>query len=306
MPFSRNYELNVVKNNNDSRTRKVQAARNRILRLFEDDPSCFTVDSLEPDKISLIKKRVRVINESVLRQLNPERVYSKYVIPHPQEKMISGTILYGLYEADWLVTAVTNLGDVHEQATLQKLNETITWKDSSGKICSVLAVVNGVSRVGDGVEFDNLITTPDELAKIKIQATTLTNSIKRSTELRIGNKIYSVTKIDSFTDDNILNIIAKEEQLGPIDNFIELTINPGEISGVDSITRTRNYTFTAPVGVTEWRVVGNEEANIKIISFSDTEATIRADYTILGPFVLEAHYSDGSIITKNLRLVSLF
>ena len=154
-------------------------------------------------------------------------------------------------------------------------------------------MING--GVGHGTITAALAAKPTAVAKYPIVP--VTNGVIINGIAKIGLSMIGIPKI---TGSLILKI------LGPIDNFIELTINPGEISGVDSITRTRNYTFTAPVGVTEWRVVGNEEANIKIISFSDTEATIRADYTILGPFVLEAHYSDGSIIIKNLRLVSLF
>lgn len=308
MEFLTNYKLRALVNVEAVRDRNVKLARAKIRKHFEADPSAFTVDALEPNRTDLIPKRIRVINESVLKQLNPERVYSKYAVPHPDDKIISGTMLFGLYEVDWLVGATTGLGDVHDQIVLQKLNEMISFKNTAGNTIAVPAVVNGVSRVGDGVEVLNLMTIPDELVKIRLQENITTRSIKRGLRVKIANKMYEIMKIDPYTDENVLNIIAREDLIEPGDNF-DTPITPpveGVIAGPATITRARDYTYTAPIAnVDHWEILDAPPDIVWIKSQNISSVVIRAEKTVLISFRLVAHYIDGSSDSTTLRIVSL-
>lgn len=301
------YRDRMSSNDNVVRNRKVEGARSRAIKHFEQDPSFFALNGLEPDTNSVIVKRVRVINESVLKQLNPERVYSKYIVPHPEEPMISGTMLFGLYDVDWLVTAVTGLGDVHQQATLQKLNEIITTK-IDGIPQSFPAVVNGVSRLGDGVLEMNLYTIPDELIKIRVQNNAMTRGILRNTRLKITNKMYTLTKVDVYTDDGVLNWIAKEDLLEAGDEVFDEPTDSGDsqIKGPETITRARDYVFSIPdaENVT-WELSGAPLGVVKIKSQTGNSVTVRAEKTKLLKLTLTAKVNGTVIAEKTFRLVSL-
>lgn len=307
MEFLTNYRLRAVKNGAIVRDRSVNLAKAKIRKHFEDDPSAFTVDALEPDQTDIVPKRIRVINESVLKQLNPERVYSKYAVPHPDDKVISGTMFFGLYEVDWLVGATTGLGDIHDQIVLQKLNEMISFKNAVGETIALPAVVNGVSRVADGVEALNLLTIPDELVKIRVQENITTRSITRGLRVKIANKMYEVMKIDPYTDENVLNIIAREDLIEP-DDMTEPTTPPveGIIAGPATISRARDYTYTAPIAnVDYWEIFGTTSDVVHIKSFTISNVVIRAEKTQLITFQLKATYKDGSSDIRNIKLVSL-
>lgn len=304
MEFLDGYRGRMGSKENGVRDRRVQAARDRAVKHFEEDPSFFSVQALEPDNPTPVTKRIRVVNESVLQQLNPERVYSKYIIPHPLEPMISGTILFGLYDVDWIVTAVTGLGDVHQQAVLQKLNEIISVKVGTNTL-SLPAAVNGVSRLGDGVLEMNLYTLPDELLKIRVQSNMDTRAIARNTRIGIGNKMYTVTKVDVYTDDGSINWIAKEDLLEYEDTVTPTSPRlPEHISGPDSITRARDYVYTAPTGVVSWSIQGIGLDVVGIKSYTESTVTIRAEKTQLITFTLIANYADTTM-SKDIRIVSL-
>lgn len=304
MEFLEAYRGRMSTKDNNVRDRKVAEARSRAIKHFEQDPSFFTVNGLEPDNSEIVVKRMRVINESVLKQLNPERVYSKYIVPHPEEHMIAGTMLFGLYDVDWIVTAVTGLGDVHQQATLQKLNEFITIR---GIDQTIPAVVNGVSRLGDGVLETNLITMPDELVKIRVQDNATTRGIERDARMKIANKMYTLTKVDIYTDDGVINWIAKEDLKEHEDENPTPTPapEPDEIIGEDTITRARNYTYTAPGPVESWSIIGAAPDVVKVTKLTETTAVVRAEKTQFITFELVANMVEGEDISKFIRLVSL-
>lgn len=315
MEFLARYSKRMSTNDELARDRNVTLARNKIRKHFMADPSAFTVDVLEPDATKITSKRIRVINESVLKQLNPERVYSKFAVPHPDDRIISGSILFGLYEVEWLVGAVTGLGDVHEQLVLQKLNETITFKDAKGVTQAVPAVVNGVSRVADGVEVMNAFTIPDELVKIRLQEDNISRTIKKDTRVKIANKMYKVTKTDFYTDVNVINLIAREDLLEPGDENIgkdeeNPPINSTTISGVDKISRTRNYTYVSPYPNTTGWILEDDQGIIKMIEEEDTnKITLRAEKTQFITFKLVAIYLEDGVEKrskpKEIKVVSL-
>lgn len=315
MEILERYSKRSTIKNDGIRDRRVNAARKKLMRHFESDPSYFKVTGLEPDNPNPMEKRLRVINESVLRQLNPERIYSKYAIPHPEETMVSGTILFGIYQEDYLVTAITGLGDVHQQCTLQKLNQMIGYRDKEGNIQAVPAVVNGVSRVGDGVEVANLISMADELVKIRLQENIQTRALERDMRLRIANKMYTITKIDTYTDENVINIIAREDLVEDSDSELDptLPITPPaddpvlstKISGADTIVRAKSYTYMAPKpGVLQWNLQGGVN-NVKIMSYDSQQVVIRAEKTELIEFELIATYPNNEVYKKKIRIVSL-
>lgn len=304
MEYLEGYRGRMGTKESNIRDRKVAAARSRAIKHFEEDPSFFTVNALEPDSLEIIEKRIRVINESVLKQLNPERTYSKYIIPHPDEPIISGTMLFGLYEVDWIVTAITGLGDVHQQATLQKLNEFITIKINNISE-TIPAVVNGVSRLSDGVIEMNLYTMPEELIRVKVQDNSLTRGIERNSRMKIANKMYELTKVDSYTDDGVLNWILKEDLKEYEDDNPAPTPIEGGISGEGSITRARDYVYTSSEPVSTWSILGTTPDVVKVTKIDDYSARVRAEKTQLITFTLVANLVSEEVFEKDIRLVSL-
>lgn len=314
MDFLARYSKRMTTNDGLARKRNVELSRRRIRKNFMKDPSAFTVEALEPDATVMVPKRIRVINESVLRQLNPERVYSKFAVPHPDDKVISGSMLFGLYDVEWLVGATTGLGDVHDQVVLQKLNETISFKDANGTVQATPAVVNGVSRVSDGIEIMNMMTIADELVKIRVQENLTTRAIKRDLRIKIANKMYKVTKTDFYTDVNIINIIAREDLIEPGDEELEKEqenpiVDPEVISGADRISRTRNYTYISPYEDTVDWVLEGDLGIVKIVEKSGNKVTIRAEKTQFITFKLIAIYLENGqqkrSEPKDIRIVSL-
>lgn len=315
MDFLDNYRKRMVVNDEVVRDRTVKLARERIRKRFMAIPSAFTVSVLEPDGSLQVPKRIRVINEGVLRQLNPERVYSKYAVTHPDDKIRSGSIIFDLYQEEWLVGAVTGLGDVHDQLVLQKLNETISFKDSQGIVQAIPAVVNGVSRVSDGIEVMNAMIMPDELVKIRVQEDAITRGIRRDLRIKIANKMYKVSKIDTYTDVDVINIIAREDLIEPGDAELEKdqedpVIVPTEISGMDKITRTRNYTYVSPYPNTiGWELEGDQNIVKKTEGEDKSTVTLRAEKTQLITFKLFAVYQENGekkrSKPKEIRIVSL-
>lgn len=305
MEYLEGYRGRMSSTEDSIRDRKIADARSRAIKHFEQDPSFFAVNALEPDNPEPILKRIRVVNESVLKQLNPERVYSKFIVPHPEEPMISGTMLFGLYDVDWLVTAVTGLGDVHEQATLQKLNEMVSIKIGDS-IQSFPAVVNGVSRLGDGVLEMNLYTMPDEMIKIRVQDNALTRGILRNARMKISNKMYTLMKVDGYTDDGVLNWIAKEDLFESGD--LEPVTPPSDtlyIQGPDTITRARDYIFSIPgVDTASWVLTGATTDVVKIKSQEGNQVVVRAEKTQLVELTLTATVGPDTLV-KTFRLVSL-
>ena len=289
----------------ETRSRKVSDARARVVKHFDDDPSFFAVNALEPDNPVMMVKRLRIINESVLRQINPERVYSKYAIPHPDENMISGTMLFGLYEADWLVTAVTGLGDITQQAMLQKLNDIITVKSPNGDN-AIPAVLNEVSRLGAGILETNLAMIPNRLVKIRVQENEVTRQIDINTRFKAKNSMFTVMKRDLSTDDNVINWIAREDLDEYGDDTPTTPPSPGSIKGPDTIVRARDYIYSAPEGeITEWRIEGATPDIVTVTMEAFSTAVVRAKVTKLITFNLIVEYLDGTTITKEIRLVSL-
>lgn len=306
MEYLEGYAARMNANSSNTRDRKVEDARARAIRHFEDDPSFFSVNALEPMGVLPITKRIRVINESVLRQINPERVYSKYIIPHPEEFMYSGTMLFGLYDVDWLVTAVTGLGDITQQAMLQKMNEAIVVKMPTGDNV-IPAVLNEVSRLGDGVLETNLAMRPDRLVKVRVQENEITRAIKVNARFKAINNMFTIMKIDLSTDDGVINWIAREDLLEHGDDVPTPTPDEEVIQGPDKITRARNFDYVAPPGVVSWSledVSPNGEQIVQIISSDENTVVIRASKTQLITFKLIAHYGSATK-EKSIRLVSL-
>lgn len=310
MDFLTQYSRRMGQNQDNLRERSVAEARSSIRKHFMEDPSAFTVGVLEPDQTQS-SKRIRVINESVLKQLNPERVYSKYAVPHPDDHIPSGSIISNLYQLEWLVGATTSLGEIHQQIVLQKLNEVLIFKASDGSTQMIPAVVNGVSRVSDGIEAMNMLIIPDDLVKIRVQSTPLTLGLKRNARVMIGNSMYTITKTDRFTDVDVINIIAREDLAEPGDKDLidppTPTPQEGEIVGSNRITRARNYTYTAPFGAPDSWEIDAEQGLISIIEKSGDSITIRAERTVLVEFTLKAIYSDASkkAEPKKIRIISL-
>lgn len=302
-----------------TKDRKTKAVLHRLDQMFEGDPSFHRITVLHLDGTTSIR-RFRVINESFVKQLNPERVYSKYIIPHPDENLEAGTILLGIANRDWIVTAITELGDIIQQGMIQKLNYTLKWQHE-GIIYYNPVVVNGVSRLNDGVDSNHYLTYGDELIKMRLPNNEKTQTIKRDKRVFIYDTPYKITKIDEYTDENIFNYILREEFIGPNDN-VELGLCdyqeaddsiPVEdaIIGNDLISFGQSYeysfnNFSDNVFVNNWSLdhgdyveafnPDSEKINIKVVN----------DYNNIGKnFTLIAFLNDSNIITKNIIITSL-
>ena len=301
MGYLENYIARMTAERTTARDYKIQNARARAIRHFSEDPSALTVQALEPNGAELVTKRIRVINESVLKQLNPERVYSKFIVPHPEETMISGTILYDIYGENYLVTAITGLGEVTQQAVLQKINETMKITINN-VIVEIPAVVTGISRLGDGILAMNMITLPDELIKVRVQSNTLTQGLDRNARFIIAGKVYDLTRVDRYTDEGVLNWILKEDLVEPVD--FATPVVPSGIIGTEFITIGRSYDYSIDAEIATWELV---ELPANVVLSNTTTTSCKLTVTTYEPitFTLKATTTEAQVFTRTIKVVSL-
>lgn len=192
-----------------------------MARRFKDDPSYREVEIERPNG-EIVKKDFRLINESFVKQLNPERTYAKYAVLHPHQTIEGGAVAKNIDGYDWLVSSRASYNGVATQVMLLKLGQVIKWqpKDST-EIYESRVFVRAVSEVADGVLKTQMFVLPDELIEIKLQENEESNTLNPGDKVIIRGKVYRIWKKDIYTDENIIQFIAQQEQEGPRDNINE-------------------------------------------------------------------------------------
>ena len=198
--------------------RKKEQTKNYIRGRFEDDPSFARKEVACPEGNKEVK-RFRFVNESFVKQLNPERTYAKYAVLHPDEEISSGSIVHNVDERDWLVTSRASVSEVVTQVMLLKMVHRIKWVDQkTGEIKEHKIFVRAVSEVSDGILGTQMFIKPDELIEIKVQENDDTMSLKTGDRFVLRSKVYRIWKRDIYTDENIIQFICQQDMEEDEDN----------------------------------------------------------------------------------------
>ena len=259
MSIFTNYSERMLHRDSSARQRRIDRIKHSVARNFEADPSFFALNALEPDGTTTSFKRIKVINADYVTHLNPARINSRYFIGHPEDEILSGTVLFNLYESDWMVTSSANLTSVLDRGMLQKINYVARWL-YNGVVHENYAVITGVSRRSDGIEENRYMILPDDSIMFHFPKNEVTSTLKRDTRLIVEGMPYRITRIDSYTDPNTYYMIANEDQIGANDNmelgiadYFETEVNE------DMIIIGESY---ISYGVTYQYVVDNLEDNV--------------------------------------------
>ena len=250
-----------------------ERSMNYMARRFKDDPSYRQLEIIRPTG-EVEMRDFRLINESFVKQLNPERTYAKYAILHPFQDIEGGCIVRNVDGYDWLVSSRASYNGVATQVMLLKLGQVIKWQPKgSTEIHSIKVFVRAVSEVADGVLKTQMFVLPDELIEIKLQENKDTMQINTGDKVIIRGKVYRLWKKDIYTDENIIQFIAQQEQEGPYDNVEEGVADMKEpkpiedfsISGEDYIyySDENDYTVINDKGenqMVEWTVMDSRHA----------------------------------------------
>lgn len=214
-----NYYKRVDFLSKDQRQRRIDKVKKAMVRKFEGDPSYFEVNCREPDG-SFSKKKIKVINADYVTHLNPNRIHSRYFVGHPDQVALTGSVFYGLYDADWFVTASANLTDVVDRGMIQRLNYIGKWIHE-GVILESPALISGVSRRSDGIEENRYMTLPEDAIAISFPKNNDTDTLRRDMRFLVHGQAYKVTKVDRYTDPFLVHLIALEDLIEADDNLQE-------------------------------------------------------------------------------------
>ena len=316
-----NYGKRILNKDTQARSRKIEQAKYGISKKFEEDPSYFWVNAIEPDGITSSTKKLRIVNADYVTHLNPARVNSRYFIGHPEDKFLSGTVLFDLYESDWMVISSANLTSILDRGMLQKINFIGKWI-SEGNIYENYAVITGVSRRSDGIDENYYMVIPDDSILLSFPKNNTTSTLKRDARLLVYGMPYKITRIDAYTDPNTYYMIAKEDQIGPNDN-IELgicdyyqqeTSEEIAIRGDTYITHGSTYKyFVANLPENDtilYWTIASGNSYIKTFSTSNAENYMKIDL-LNDPKIVGKTITIGAILqyagtlTKTLTITSL-
>ena len=304
-----------------SRERRIEKAREALRNKFSSDPSYFQVDALEPDGITETVKEIKVINADYATHLNPARINSRYFVAHPDSLVKAGTVLFDLYDSDWLVTSSANLTEIVDRGMIQRVNYIAKWMKDGSEVEN-FSLITGVSRRSDGIEENFYMTIPNDSIMLHFPKNELTDTIKRDMRFMVRGMPYKINRIDGYTDPNLYFMIATEDQLNYRDNIekgicdYEESTDPVTdliITGTEHIHVGMEYTYKVeniPGGQTlvSFQISSGEE-------YIDTSSVSLGNKTLklwlkpdskIGEFItLIAHTSTFASVEKTLRIVSM-
>ncbi len=207
-----NYATRVNDKDYSGRDRMIQKTRYSLQRRFEQDPAFFQLNSLEPDGVTNGSKRLKVVNADYVVHLNHARIKSRYFVAHPDDFIHTGTILFDLYNSDWMVTASANLTEIVDRGMMQKINYNAKWVEA-GILKENLALVTSVAQRSDGTDSNHYLTMPEDAILIHIPKSEKTKSLKRDIRFMVEQIPYVVTRVDRYTDENLIFLTAVEDLL---------------------------------------------------------------------------------------------
>lgn len=230
---------NGVKNGSAEKRR--QQSRSYTIRKFEDAPSYFELNGIPTTSNGIDKAiyRMRLINESFIKQLNPARTYAKYALLHPEDTIQEGVVLRDVDGSSWLINAVSSISQVISQLMMLRMQTTLFWRIedlqldftltkeelneffSDGLIFNqeapyfgIPVFANPVSEVGDGLNKTQIAYIQDELTELKLPLNNFTKAFYPGMQVFIkGEKPYKIEKIDDYSTPNTISMICKRDAI---------------------------------------------------------------------------------------------
>ena len=314
-----NYGERMKRDEKATRDRRIAAATRSMTNKFESDPSFFEVEALEPDGITQSVKKLKVINADYATHLNPARVNSRYFVGHPNTPILTGTVLFGLYDSEWMAISTANLTGILDRGMIQRVNTKAKWI-LDGAVAESFTVVSSVSRRSLGTETDDYMILPNDAVMFNFPKNPLTSTIKRDMRFMVGGMPYKITRIDSYTDPAMYYMVAEEDQLNPTDNrelgicdyvFPDSPVVTPGIKGEQYVSYGTVYQYTAipPNGevVVDWQVV--ERMDLVEKSFQTSVGftlEVKNQRNIIGKQIQIQFTTDfGHTYTKVLTITSL-
>lgn len=236
---ARNAARNGVKNGSAEKRR--QQSRSYTIRKFEDAPSYFELNGIPTSSNGMDKEiyRMRLINESFIKQLNPARTYAKYGLLHPEDSIQEGVVLRDVDGSSWLVNAVSSISQVISQLMMLRMQTTLFWRigdlqldfaltreelneffsdglvfNEEAPYFGIPVFANPVSEVGDGLNKTQIAYIQDELTELKLPLNNFTKAFYPGMQIFIkGEKPYKIEKIDDYSTPNTISMICKRDAI---------------------------------------------------------------------------------------------
>lgn len=218
-----NYRFRIEQTKGEAlKQRKIKATQKTMDRKFMAFPTAGEFDVLEPNAKKTKKCKLRIIHDLNMKQFNPERRHSVSFIVHPDYSLLQGTVVFDYDEQDWLITSVTNIGEVHQQGLMFRINQTLKWV-ANGVVKESVATIFPTSYTAQSVVETQVLSVPTESLKISVPSNNETLTLKRDIRFFINDSVYKIKRIDNYTEIGILNLIVAEDLISPKDN-VELGI----------------------------------------------------------------------------------
>jgi hypothetical protein len=174
-------------------------------KFWENNPSFRRVCVIEPNGT---QKYLRI--QTAKKTVGVDKIYI-----HPDDRIVSGTIILNLQEYSWLVLDVRYTGHIFQQANIVRINRILKYMDD-GIVKTVYTRVKGFSRV-DGIDEYYYFTLPENTINIFIPTNNETKKLKRDKRLMIDGLPYRISRIDNFTHDGVTILFAVEDIRNPND-----------------------------------------------------------------------------------------
>lgn len=236
---ARNAARNGV--NNGSAEKRRQQSKSYTTRKFEDAPSYFELNGIPISSNGIDKEiyRMRLINESFIKQLNPARTYAKYGLLHPEDSIQEGVVLRDIDGSSWLVNAVSSISQIISQLMMLRMQTTLFWRiedlsldfsltreelneffsdgltfNQEAPYFGIPVFANPVSEVGDGLNKTQIAYVQDELTELKLPLNNFTKAFYPGMPIFVkGEKPYKIEKIDDYSTPNTISMICKRDAI---------------------------------------------------------------------------------------------
>lgn len=156
-------------------------------RDWESNPSFRRVCVLQPDGT---KKHIRL--QTAKKTVGIDKIYI-----HPDDRVVSGSIILSLQEFAWLVMDVRFIGHVFQQANIVRINRVLKYMDGD-VVKTVQARVKGFSRV-DGIDEYYYFTMPENTINVFVPYNEETAKFSRDKRIMIDKIPYKISRVDNFT-----------------------------------------------------------------------------------------------------------
>lgn len=214
MSYKEKY-LKLGKAYNTGRLREsyINHTKETISQLFLDNPSAKMVrfnDSEEEQWVWIVEDTK---NSSV----------KKIVMP-PDESIEAGWIVHWNDE-QWLCTQVDKSNkEIYQSGVIEKCNAELKWVDEEGVVQSHPCVFYYGTRANFGTVSDSVMSLPDGRRQVVVQKNEHTVKINRNYRFIFGNSAFIVIDHDTVSDEGVVNINLKGDQVDSARDNLELGI----------------------------------------------------------------------------------